>query len=65
MYHGEIVYRNGKVVGDIRAASYGTLQPCARVRVCSFFFSAVLFFARSLTANPHMATPCTLVWQFL
>ncbi|KNC47481.1 glycine cleavage T-protein [Thecamonas trahens ATCC 50062] len=23
MYHGEVVYRNGKVVGDIRAASYG------------------------------------------
>jgi len=23
MYHGEIVYRNGKVVGDIRGASYG------------------------------------------
>ena len=23
MYHGEVVYRNGVVVGDVRAASYG------------------------------------------
>ena len=23
MYHGEIVYRNGEIVGDVRAASYG------------------------------------------
>ena len=23
MYHGEVVYRNGKIAGDIRAASYG------------------------------------------
>jgi glycine cleavage system aminomethyltransferase T len=23
MYHGEVVYRNGKRVGDVRAASYG------------------------------------------
>ena len=23
MYHGEVVYRNGEVVGDVRAASYG------------------------------------------
>ena len=23
MYHGEVVYRNGIMVGDIRAASYG------------------------------------------
>jgi glycine cleavage system aminomethyltransferase T len=23
MYHGEVVYRNGEIVGDIRSASYG------------------------------------------
>ena len=23
LYHGEVVYRNGQVVGDVRAASYG------------------------------------------
>lgn len=23
MYHGEIVYRDGEIVGDVRAASYG------------------------------------------
>ena len=23
MYHGEVVYRDGKVVGDVRSASYG------------------------------------------
>ena len=23
MYHGEVVYRDGEVVGDVRAASYG------------------------------------------
>lgn len=23
MYHGEVIYRNGNIVGDVRAASYG------------------------------------------
>ena len=23
MYHGEVVYRDGAIVGDVRAASYG------------------------------------------
>ena len=23
MYHGEVVYRDGEIVGDVRAASYG------------------------------------------
>lgn len=23
LYHGEVVYRNGEVVGDVRAGSYG------------------------------------------
>lgn len=35
MYHGEVVYRNGIIVGDVRAASYGHTLGGA-VGACTF-----------------------------
>lgn len=40
MFHAEVVYRNGKRVGDIRVASYGhTLGGAVGLSMVCFFFS--------------------------